>query len=450
MNNKELNIGVIGTGYVGLVTGTCLSDLGRNVICCDIDTKKIEDLNNNIIPIYEPGLAELIENNKSRLIFTTDIKRTIEQSDIIFIAVGTPMGEDGSADLQYVLSVASSIGKYINHELFIIDKSTVPVGTAEKVRETILNEMKLRNINIEFNIISNPEFLKEGSAILDFMKPDRIVIGIDNDKSKKIMYDLYYSLVRDNENKLIFMDIKSAEMTKYAANSLLATKISFMNEIANICERVGANINKVRIGIGSDTRIGNKFLYAGCGYGGSCFPKDVKALIQTAKENDYSPILLQATQQINFNQKYIIAEKVINFFDKLKIDSRDLTFGIWGLSFKPNTDDMREAPSLYIIDTLIKYGAKIKVYDPKAMDIAKNYYFKNLNNIIYCNSKYEAIEGVDALILLTEWKEFQLPDFNEMKSLMKRQIIFDGRNQYEKFNLKEKGFYYSQIGVKNE
>lgn len=450
MNNKELNIGVIGTGYVGLVTGTCLSDLGRNVICCDIDTKKIEDLNNNIIPIYEPGLAELIENNKSRLIFTTDIKRTIEQSDIIFIAVGTPMGEDGSADLQYVLSVASSIGKYINHELFIIDKSTVPVGTAEKVRETISNEMKLRNINIEFNIISNPEFLKEGSAILDFMKPDRIVIGIDNDKSKKIMYDLYYPLVRDNENKLIFMDIKSAEMTKYAANSLLATKISFMNEIANICEKVGANVNKVRIGIGSDTRIGNKFLYAGCGYGGSCFPKDVKALIQTAKENDYSPVLLQATQQINFNQKYIIAEKVINFFDKLKINSNDLIFGVWGLSFKPNTDDMREAPSLYIIDTLIKYGAKIKVYDPKAMDIAKNYYFKNLNNIIYCNSKYEAIEGVDALILLTEWKEFQLPDFNEMKSLMKRQIIFDGRNQYEKFNLKEKGFYYSQIGVKNE
>ena len=450
MNNKELKIGVIGTGYVGLVTGTCFSDLGRNVTCCDIDTKKIEDLNNNIVPIYEPGLAELIENNKSRLTFTTDIKSTIEQSDIIFIAVGTPMEEDGSADLQYVLSVASSIGKYINHELYIVDKSTVPVGTAEKVRKTILKEMKKRNVDVEFSIISNPEFLKEGSAISDFMRPDRIVIGIDNDKSKKIMYDLYYPLVRDNENKLIFMDIKSAEMTKYAANSLLATKISFMNEIANICERVGANINKVRIGIGSDTRIGNKFLYAGCGYGGSCFPKDVKALIQTAKENDYSPILLQATQQINFNQKYIIAENVINFFDKLKINSSDLTFGIWGLSFKPNTDDMREAPSLYIIDTLIKYGAKIKVYDPKAMNIAKTYYFKNHKNIIYCNSKYEAIEGVDALILLTEWKEFQLPDFNKIKSLMKRQIIFDGRNQYEKFNLNEKGFYYSQIGVKNE
>lgn len=438
---KENNIGIIGTGYVGLVTGTCFADLGKNVICCDINKEKIDKLNNNIIPIFEPGLEELIILNKNRLKFTTDLKYTIQNSDIIFIAVGTPMGEDGSADLQYVLNVAKEIGTYINHEIFVIDKSTVPVGTAEKVKNTI----QQYNINnYSFHIISNPEFLKEGSAILDFSKPDRIVIGTESEKAKKIMHDLYFPLIKDNPSKLIFMDIKSAEMTKYAANAMLATKISFINEIANICEKVGANVNMVRKGIASDSRIGYKFLYAGCGYGGSCFPKDVKALIKTAQENNYNPQLICSVEDVNKRQKSVIFNKIIKRFGE---DLTNYTFGIWGLSFKPNTDDMREAPSITIIKQLLLNGAKIKVYDPKAMEEAKKYYLKDLP-IKYCDLKYKAIKNADAMILLTEWKEFQSPDFEKMARLLNKKIIFDGRNQYEQFNLEKNGFEYYQIGVK--
>lgn len=452
MNNKELRIGVIGTGYVGLVTGACLADLGRKVICCDVNEEKIKQLQNGVVPIYEPGLHDLVYNNDETLSFTTDIKYTIQNSDIIFIAVGTPMGEDGSADLQYVLSVAKSIGQYVDHEIFVVDKSTVPVGTAEKVMDTILKEVyatcdKENSIcDFDIHVISNPEFLKEGSAITDFTRPDRIVIGTDDEDSMKVMHDLYYPLVRDNPNKLIFMDIKSAEMTKYAANSMLATKISFMNEMANICERVGADVNMVRKGIGTDSRIGTKFLYAGCGYGGSCFPKDVRALIKTAKDNGYTPELICATEMVNNKQKTAIVSKILKVFGK---DLSNFTFGIWGLAFKPNTDDMREAPAIYVIKALLAHGAKIKVYDPKAMKEAKACYLKDLD-IEYCESKYDAIKNITALVLLTEWKEFQLPDFDEMQNLMSAPYIFDGRNQYSNMNLESKGFMYYQIGVKHE
>ena len=442
--SKELKISIIGTGYVGLVTGTCLADLGREVICVDSNTKKITNLINGIIPIYEPGLEELINQNKDRLTFTTDIKFAIESSNLIFIAVGTPMGEDGSADLQYVLNVASSIGKYMNKDLFIIDKSTVPVGTADLVKDSITKELAKRNVKFNFEVISNPEFLKEGSAISDFSRPDRIVIGYESEEARKVMYDLYYPLVRNDESKLIFMDVRSAEMTKYAANSLLATKISFMNEIANICELVGANVNNVRLGIGSDTRIGTKFLYAGCGYGGSCFPKDVKALIKTSKDNGYLPKILNATENVNNEQKLVIFKKLIKRFGK---DLTGLTFAIWGLAFKPNTDDMREAPAIYIINEIIRAGGKVKVYDPKAMIEAKTCYLKDLD-IEYKDSKYDCLNNCDALLLLTEWKEFQLPDFNEISLRLKNNIIFDGRNQYSKFDMSQ--FEYYQIGVKNE
>lgn len=432
-----MKVGIVGTGYVGLVTGACIANLGNEVICCDVNKEKIDKLNKGIIPIYEPGLKELIEENKDYISFSTDIKYTVQNSDVIFIAVGTPMGEDGSADLQYVLSVAESIGKFMNHKVYVVDKSTVPVGTAEKVANKIRTFTQHK-----FEVISNPEFLKEGSAISDFSRPDRIVVGVNSDDAKQIMYNLYFPLVRNEPNRLIFMDIKSAEMTKYAANSMLATKISFMNEMANICERVGADINMVRLGIGSDSRIGTKFLYAGCGYGGSCFPKDVRALIKTAKDNGYTPELIKATENINTKQKYIIANKVVKRFGK---DLSDKTFAIWGLAFKPNTDDMREAPAIYIINTLLKHGAKIKVYDPKAMEEAKKCYLKGLD-IEYCKTKYEAIIDADALILLTEWKEFQSPDFEEIKHCLKNNIIFDGRNQYS--NLEDFELY--QIGVKHE
>mgnify|MGYP002623278640 CR=1 FL=1 len=453
MTNKELRIGVIGTGYVGLVTGTCLAELGRQVICCDVNEEKIRKLNDGIIPIYEPGLEELVKNNRERLTFTTDIKYTVQNSDIIFIAVGTPMGEDGSADLQYVLSVAISIGKYMDHNIFVVDKSTVPVGTAEKVEKQIWDSYFAKFEDGDtipaddgmVEVLSNPEFLKEGSAIADFSRPDRIVVGHKSEEAKQVMYDLYYPLVRDDASKLIFMDIKSAEMTKYAANSMLATKISFMNEMANICERVGADVNMVRKGIGSDTRIGPKFLYAGCGYGGSCFPKDVQALIKTAHDFDYTPELIEATERVNLKQKYVMANKVL---EKFGDDLKGYCFGIWGLAFKPNTDDMREAPAIYVIKTLLEHGAKIKAYDPKATFEAQNCYLKDLD-VEYCSSKYDAIKDCNALILLTEWREFQLPDFFEIKKNLKMPIIFDGRNQYGKLNLPEKGFDYYQIGVKH-
>lgn len=439
-----MNIVVIGSGYVGLVSGACFAEMGNNVTCVDIDTNKIENLKKGIIPIFEPGLEAIITKNfnNSNLSFTTNLEIGIEKASIVFIAVGTPMGADGSADLQYVLSVASNIGKTIQKPLVIVNKSTVPVGTADKVSATIQKELTLRNKNIDFDVVSNPEFLKEGAAIADFMKPDRVVIGSNSESSTKLMQQLYAPFFRTND-RMIVMDVRSAEMTKYAANTMLATKISFMNEIANICERVGADANQVRIGIGSDTRIGYDFIYPGAGYGGSCFPKDVKALQRIALEHDYDAQLITAVEVVNNAQKMVIAHKIIAHFGK---DLTGCTFGIWGLAFKPGTDDMREAPSIYIIKELIKRGAKINAYDPKAMIEAKAHYLKDIKNITYCNSKYDVLENANALILLTEWKEFRSPDFDEIKKQLRAPIIFDGRNQYNAFNLHEKGFEYIQIG----
>jgi len=440
-----MKLSMVGTGYVGLVTGTCFAEMGNNVICVDIDENKIEKLKQGIIPIYEPGLEIMVKENYKRgtLEFTTDIKEALEKTDIIFIAVGTPQGEDGSADLQYVLKVAEDIGKYMTHEMVVVDKSTVPVGTADKVKETIQKELDKRGVNIPFEVVSNPEFLKEGSAIEDFMRPDRVVIGADNEKTIEVMKELYAPFTHNHE-RFIAMDVRSAEMTKYTANAILATKISFMNEIANICERVGADVNKVRKGIGSDKRIGYSFIYPGCGYGGSCFPKDVQALNKIALDAGYEPKIIQAVEEVNKNQKKVLAEKVIKRFGE---DLSGKTFAIWGLSFKPETDDMREASSITIINELTKRGAKIKAYDPKAMDEAKEFYLKDNPNIEYTESKYDALNGADAMLLVTEWKEFRSPDFDEIKQRLKNPIIFDGRNQYNLEKMKDRGFEYYQIGV---
>lgn len=440
-----LKIAVIGTGYVGLVTGACLADYGNDVFCVDVIEEKINNLKKGIIPIYEPGLEEIVyENQRSgRLRFTTDLKTALSNSNICFIAVGTPMGEDGSADLQYVLNVASNIGKTMTHHMYIIDKSTVPVGTACKVREIIQEELNKRKTNLTFDIISNPEFLKEGTAVADCSRPDRIVIGTDNERAAKVMRSLYTPLVKNTE-ALIFMDIASAEMTKYAANAMLATKISFMNEMSNICERVGADINKVRLGIGSDHRIGYQFIYAGCGYGGSCFPKDVQALIKTSNNYGYDAKILNAVETVNMEQKMVIPLKVVNRFGE---DLTGKTFGVWGLSFKPNTDDMRMSASITIINELTKRGAKIKAYDPKAMKEAKECYLKDNSNVEYCDNKYATLSGADAMIMITEWKEFRQPDFSEIKKRLINPIIFDGRNQYDYKQLVEMGFEYYQIGV---
>ncbi|MBI3592557.1 MAG: UDP-glucose/GDP-mannose dehydrogenase family protein [Nitrospirae bacterium] len=440
-----MKISIIGTGYVGLVTGTCMAQMGNNVICVDVDEKKIENLKQGIIPIYEPGLEAMVfENFKlGTLMFTTDIKEALAGTEICCIAVGTPMGENGSADLQHVLQVARDIGKNMSHHMIIVDKSTVPVGTADKVREVIQEELDKRRVQIPFDVVSNPEFLKEGAAIEDFMRPDRVVAGADNPKALEKIKELYAPFTRSHE-RFIAMDIKSAEMTKYAANAMLATKISFMNEIANICERVGADVNKVRAGIGSDGRIGYSFIYPGCGYGGSCFPKDVRALERLAIENGYAPRILKAVQEVNASQKLVLAHKVIKRFGK---DLSDNTFAVWGLSFKPETDDTREASSITIINELARSGAKIKAYDPKAMDVAKEYYLKDYKNIEYVDSKYTALTGADALLLITEWKEFRSPDFDEMAKRLKTRIIFDGRNQYNKEKLQALGFEYYQIGV---
>lgn len=443
-----MKISVIGTGYVGLVTGTCLADYGNDVYCVDVVEEKIENLKKGIIPIYEPGLEGMVLENQNagRLRFTTDIKEALCKSDICFIAVGTPMGEDGSADLHYVLSVASSIGKNMDHHLYVIDKSTVPVGTAQKVRETIQRELDERKSDITFDVISNPEFLKEGSAVSDCSRPDRIVIGTDNEKAAKVMRSLYTPLVKNTE-ALIFMDIASAEMTKYTANAMLATKISFMNEISNICERVGADVNKVRLGIGSDHRIGYQFIYAGCGYGGSCFPKDVQALIKTSSDFGYETKILKAVEDVNAEQKKIIPAKIVKRFGE---DLTGMTFGVWGLAFKPNTDDMRMSAAITIINELTQRGAKIKAYDPKAVKEAKECYLKDNNNVEYCESKYTTLVDSDAMILVTEWKEFRQPDFEEIKHRLKNPIIFDGRNQYDYQELKDYGFEYYQIGVSNK
>mgnify|MGYP001121650117 FL=1 len=440
-----MKIAVVGTGYVGLVTGACLSDLGNNVYCVDVDEKKVNALKSGQIPIYEPGLEQLVKSNfdAGRLQFTTDAKEAILASDICFIAVGTPMGEDGSADLQYVLQVAETIGTYMEHHMYVIDKSTVPVGTAKKVREKIQEELDKRGSLLTFDVISNPEFLKEGTAIEDCSKPDRIVIGTDNNKAAKVMRELYLPLVKNSES-IIFMDIASAEMTKYTANAMLATKISFMNEISNICERVGADVNKVRLGIGSDKRIGFSFIYPGCGYGGSCFPKDVQALIKTSEAFGYKTKILNAVEEVNQSQKYIIPEKVEKRFGE---DLNGKTFAVWGLAFKPDTDDMRQAAAITIIEELTKRGAKVKAYDPKAEQEAQECYLKDNDNVIYLDSKYEALKEADAMILATEWKEFKAPDFIEMKKLLKQPVIFDGRNQYDAERMDELGFEYYQIGV---
>ncbi len=431
-----MKITVIGTGYVGLVAGACLADMGNNVICVDNNTEKIQQLNNGIIPIYEPGLEELVKSNamENRLTFSTDIESAVKESEVCFIAVGTPQGEDGSADLQYVYNVAQSIAKSMNGYKVIVDKSTVPVGTAEKLTQYIK-----QFTNQEFDVVSNPEFLKQGNAVDDFLHPDRVIIGSNSEKATRIMQDIYAPFFRTG-NRVIVMDVKSAEMTKYAANSFLATKISFMNEIACLCEKVGADAEMVRIGMSTDTRIGNRFLFPGLGFGGSCFPKDVKALVKTGKENNCCMSVTEAADKANQRQRQIFADKVLC---KLDNNIKGKTIAVWGLAFKPKTNDMREAPSITIINELLNKGAKIKAYDPKAMETAK-FYFQD--KIEYCKSAYEAAENAYCLLLLTEWNEFRRPDFVRLKEIMKSSIIIDGRNQYDKEKLKEKGFEYICIG----
>ncbi len=442
-----MNLTVIGTGYVGIVSGTCFAEMGNNVTCVDVDKKKISNLKEGIIPIYEPGLEAMVKRNvqNKTLQFSTNLQDHLNSCDIAFIAVGTPMGEDGSADLKYVLQVAREIGQHMQHSLIVVDKSTVPVGTADKVKEAIQKELDQRGLSITFDVVSNPEFLKEGDAISDFMKPDRVVIGSDNEDATEKMRTLYSPFFRSSMDRLITMDVRSAEMTKYVANAMLATKISFMNEVANICELVGADVNKVRIGIGSDSRIGYSFIYPGSGYGGSCFPKDVKALKKTAEEHGYKADLIGSVESVNDRQKLVIANKVIKRFGE---NLKGMTFSVWGLAFKPETDDMREAPSIYIIKKLTELGAKIQAYDPKAMDEAKHFYLKDVANISYHNSKYETLQSSDAMILLTEWKEFRSPDFEELKTQLKSPIIFDGRNQYNGELMQKRGFEYYQIGKK--
>lgn len=440
-----MKIAIVGTGYVGLVTGACLSDVGFDVTCVDINTEKIAQLQRGESPIYEPGLEDLLERNisKGRLHFTTDLTTVLDEAEAIFSAVGTPPDEDGSADLQYVLDVARTIGQHINKYTLVITKSTVPVGTAKLVKLAIQEELDKRNIDIEFDIASNPEFLKEGDAISDFLRPDRIVVGTESDRAKAIFEKIYKPFVL-NGHPVIFTDIASAEMIKYTANAMLATRISFMNDIANLCEKVGANVNMVRKGIGSDSRIGNKFLYAGTGYGGSCFPKDVKALIKTADKNGYSLEVLKAVERVNEKQKQIL-------FDKLESHYGDTLSGrkvaLLGLSFKPNTDDMREAPSLVLIEKLLAAGCEINVYDPVAMEECQ----RRVGNVVnYCSDSYSAMEGIDAILLVTEWSEFRIINFEKLKKMMRTPLIIDGRNIYDPEEMKRQGIRYSCIGRKIE
>ncbi|NBC83207.1 MAG: nucleotide sugar dehydrogenase [Bacteroidetes bacterium] len=436
-----MKIAIVGTGYVGLVTGTCFAETGVTVTCIDIDEAKINKLHEGKIPIYEPGLENLVKTNveKKRLSFSTSLKESILDAEAIFIAVGTPPDEDGSADLKYVLGVAREIGMYMQDYILVVTKSTVPIGTSEKVRKAVKSELDKRNSALEFDVASNPEFLKEGAAISDFLKPDRIVVGVDNDRGKKIMERLYHPFLL-NGHPLLFMDIPSAELTKYAANSMLATKISFMNDIANLCEIVGADVNMVRKGIGSDSRIGPKFIYAGAGYGGSCFPKDVKALIKTGTDNKYNLEILQSVENVNTRQKEVIFNKIHHHFNG---DLKGKNFGMWGLSFKPQTDDMREAPSLVLIDKLLAEGAKVKAYDPVAMDEARRILG---DKIEYAEDNYDALIDADALILITEWPEFRVPNYKVLQKIMKNKIIFDGRNIYDPNEMKEFGFEYYSIG----
>ncbi|PKH50428.1 UDP-glucose 6-dehydrogenase [Tenacibaculum sp. Bg11-29] len=439
-----MKITIVGTGYVGLVTGTCFAAMGTNVTCVDIDEDKINNLKNGIMPIFEPGLEELVHKNvkDKRLSFSTSLKESLKDTPVIFSAVGTPPDDDGSADLKYVLDVAKTVGKYVTEYFVLVTKSTVPVGTAIKVKEVIKEELDKRGLNsMNFDVVSNPEFLKEGAAIKDFLNPDRVVIGVDSNEARKMMEKLYKPFTL-NDFPIIFMDVASAEMTKYAANGMLATRISFMNEIANLCEIVGADVDMVRKGIGSDTRIGSKFLYAGTGYGGSCFPKDVKALAQTGKENGYKMTLIEAVEEVNENQKQIVFEKLKKEF---KGDVKGKIIGLWGLAFKPGTDDMREAPSLIVIQQLLDAGATIKVFDPIAIEETKR---RIGEEVVYCENIYEAALNADAVVLMTEWKEFRLPSWDVIKKTMKGNIIVDGRNIYNSEEIQSHGFKYLCIGKK--
>ena len=436
-----MNIAIVGTGYVGLVSGTCFSEMGVNVTCVDVNQEKIDKLKQGIIPIYEPGLEDMVHKNvkAGRLHFTTDLVSVLDDVEVVFSAVGTPPDEDGSADLKYVLEVAQTIGKNMHKYLVVVTKSTVPVGTANKVKAAIQEELNKRGVDIKFNVASNPEFLKEGAAIQDFMSPDRVVVGVDSERAKEIMARLYKPFMLSGD-RMIFTDIPSAEMIKYAANSMLATRISFMNDIANLCEIVGADINMVRKGIGADTRIGKKFLYAGCGYGGSCFPKDVKALIKTAEQNGYEMQVLKAVERVNEKQKSILFDKFKKHFNG---NIQGKTVAMWGLAFKPETDDMREAPSLVLIDLLTKAGVTVKVYDPIAMDECRR---RIGDKVVYCKDMYDATVDVDALLLVTEWKEFRMPSWNVLHKSMNDYVVIDGRNIYDKAELLEKGFSYYKIG----
>ena len=436
-----MNIAIVGTGYVGLVTGTCFAEMGVDVTCVDVDAAKIEALRQGHIPIYEPGLEEMVLRNveAGRLHFTTELTSCLQDVEVVFSAVGTPPDEDGAADLRYVLEVAHTFGQHINRYTILVTKSTVPVGTAQRVKEVIQEELARRGVAVPFDVASNPEFLKEGAAIRDFMSPDRVVIGTESPRVEKIMSRLYKPFLLQRE-RIIFTDIASAEMIKYASNAMLATRISFMNDIANLCELVGADVNMVRRGIGSDTRIGRKFLYPGCGYGGSCFPKDVKALIQTAQRAGYPMEVLQAVDRVNERQKGILFEKLLRYFDG---DLKGRVVALWGLSFKPETDDMREAPALVLIERLLEAGCRVQVYDPIAMDEARR---RLGDRVSYCRDMYEAAVDADALMLVTEWKEFRLPSFNVLKHTMRTPIILDGRNIYDKEQLQEQGFVYYKIG----
>lgn len=431
-----MNVAVVGTGYVGLVTGTCLAETGNNVVCIDIDKEKVKKLKNGKIPIYEPGLEILFERNtkQERLSFTTSLEEGIRNAKVIFLALPTPPDEDGSADLKYILKVAEDLGPLLKDYTVIVDKSTVPVGTADRVREKIQ-----QNTTAQFDVVSNPEFLREGVAVDDFMKPDRVVVGTSSERAKKVMETLYAPYVRQG-NPILFMDERSAELTKYAANSFLATKITFMNEIANLCELLGADVDNVRRGIGTDSRIGKRFLFAGIGYGGSCFPKDVQALAKSAKDVSYDFRILEAVMNINENQKIKLLPKIKNYFNG---DLKNKTIAIWGLAFKPATDDIREAPSLYNIEKLLAEGASVRVYDPEAMENVKD---KFGNKITYTNNQYEALKGADALLIATEWPAFRTPDFEKIASLLSNKVIFDGRNLYTKEEMKEAGFEYFSIG----
>lgn len=447
-----MNITVIGTGYVGLVTGACFSELGNHVTCVDVNKEKIENLKNGILPIYEPGLEPMVISNRDegRLHFVTSLDDVTEEPDAVFIAVGTPSGQDGSADIQYVLEAARGIGKRMKQYCVVVDKSTVPVGMADKVEAIIKKELADRELAINFDVVSNPEFLREGAAIEDFMQPDRVVVGLASDDAKKIMSDLYMPILRTRPERLYFMNVKDAEMTKYAANAMLATRISFMNEMSVLCERMGVDIENVRIGIGSDARIGSAFLNAGCGYGGSCFPKDVRALVKMAEENDVEPMILNAVEARNFKQKYVLPSKLTKRFGE---DLTGLTFGVWGLAFKPGTDDMREASSLVLIDEITRRGGKVLAYDPEAMPVAKTVINADLlasGQVVLTEHQYDALVDVDALFLVTEWKPFCYPDIKVMTNKMRQFIIFDGRNQYDIQQMRDAGFEYYAIGREQE